>query len=60
MSKFIPQSLIECLLFVNHFGRLCVSSRRHPEAPGPVEALGNQQEMQCHLLSFVTEIFADN
>ena len=60
MHLFIPQSLIECLQFVNDFGRLCVYSRRYPEDPGLVAALGNQQEMQCHLVSFVTEISADN
>ena len=60
MHLFISQSLIECLLFVNHFGRLCVYSRMYPEALGLVAALGNQQEMHCHLVSFVTEISADN
>ena len=48
------------LFRVRHFGRLCVYSRRYPEDPGLVAALGNQQEMQCHLVSFVTEISADN
>ena len=48
------------LFRVRHFGRLCVYIRRHPEAPGLGVALGNQEEMQCHLVSIVTEVSVDN